>query len=98
MTVLIGDCESDNLLPDMTRLWCIQLGDADGDDVTVYADQPGFPPIREAIDRLKAADSYVFHNGIKFDMEAINRFHPGTIERHKLLDTLVLCRLMEPEE
>ena len=38
MTILIGDCETDNLLRDMTKLHCIQLGDADGDDSVLYGD------------------------------------------------------------
>ena len=98
MTTLIADVESDNIWPALTKLWCIQIGDADGEDVTVYADQEGFPPIAEAIERLKAADRYVFHHGLGFDMWAINKFYPGTIERSKLFDTLVAARLMEPEE
>lgn len=96
--MLIADCETDNLLPAMTRLWCIQLGEMETDEVTVYADQDGFRPLSEAVDRLKAADSYVFHNGLGFDLDAINRIYPGTIVREKLLDTLVLARLKEPEE
>lgn len=96
--MLIADCETDNLLPAMTRLWCIQLGEMETDEVTVYADQPGFAPLVEAIERLKAADSYVFHNGLGFDMDAINRIYPGTITREKLLDTLVMARLKDPEE
>ena len=97
MKVLIADLETDGLLPDLTRLWMIQLGDADGTDVVVYADQPGFPPISAALSRLEAADHYVFHNGLSFDMPALNRFYPGAIVREKLLDTLVMARLAEPE-
>ena len=82
----------------MTRLWCIQLGAVDTDEVTIYADQPGFPPIVDAIARLQAADRYVFHNGFGFDMEAINRFYPGAVVREKLFDSLVAARLFAPEE
>lgn len=55
-------------------------------------------PLSEGIDRLRSADSYCFHNGIKFDMPAINKFFPGTIRRDRLLDTLVMARLAFPEE
>jgi DNA polymerase-1 len=98
MTTLIADVETDGLLPEMTKLWMVQIGDADTDEVTIYADQPGFPPIIDGINRLKAADFYVFHNGLGFDMEAINRFHPGAIVREKLLDTLLMSRLAHPDE
>lgn len=98
MTTLIADCETDNLLPAMTKVWMIQLGDANTDEVTVYADQPGFPPISEALARLQGADEYVFHHGLGFDMDALNKIYPGAIVREKLLDTLVMARLKEPEE
>lgn len=104
MTTLIADVETDGLLKEvpgkakeMTRLWMIQLGDSDTDEVTIYADQPGFPPLKEAIARLKAADKYVFHNGLSFDLHAINRIYPGTIEVDKMIDTLVVGRLLFPQ-
>ena len=98
MKVLIADCETDNLLKDMTKLHCIQIGDADGNDSIIYRDEAGYAPISEGVARLKAADFYVFHNGISFDYHALNHFLPGSVERHKLIDTLVLARLMNPEE
>lgn len=97
-TTLIADCEANNLYPALTRLWTLQLGDASTDEVTVYADQPGYPSIAEGIERLRAADHYVFHNGLAYDLWAINKFYPGAVERSKLIDTLVLARLLSPEE
>ena len=98
MKVLIADCEADGFLDTMTRLWTIQIGEAEGDEVTVYADQPGFPPLSEAAARLKTADRVVFHNGQKFDIHAINRFFPGTLDPHTVWDTLVAARLLNPSE
>lgn len=82
----------------MTRLWTIQLGDANTDEATVYADQIGFPPIKDAIKRLKEADRVVFHNGQGFDIHAINHFYPGTLTPHQVWDTLVAARLLNPSE
>lgn len=104
--ILIFDSETDGLLDTMARLHCIQVGTADGDDCTIYTDVvslspiPGvaFRPLAEGVERLRRADRYVAHNGIGFDMDAINRFFPGTITREKLIDTLVLARLAQPEE
>lgn len=98
MKTLIADVETDNFLDLMTRVWTIQLGDADGDDVTVYADQPGYPPLTEAIERMAAADRVVFHNGVKFDWFVIERFWPGALPLAKVWDTLVVGRLINPEE
>ena len=98
MKTVIADCETDGFLHEMTRLWCIQIGDADGDDAVVYADQPGYPSIKEGIERLKSADRIVMHNGTKFDLHAINRFYPDTVTLENLYDTLVVARLLDPEE
>lgn len=98
MTILVADVESDGFLDVMTRLWTVQITDAEDDNVVVYADQPGYPPISEAISRLQAADQYVFHFGLGFDLHAINKIYPGAIVREKMLDTLVMARLAFPEE
>lgn len=99
MTTLIADCETNGLLRAMTRLWTIQIGDAETDEVTVYCDcLPGYPSLREGAARLKAADRVVFHNGMGFDFHAINRIYPGTLRVEQILDTLVLARLLNPEE
>jgi DNA polymerase-1 len=82
----------------MTRIWCIQIGNASTDEVTVYADQPGFPPLSEAIARIQSADETVWHNGLGFDWWALEKFYPGAVDRSRILDTLVMARLSQPEE
>jgi DNA polymerase-1 len=98
MNVLIADCETDGFLPTMTRIWMIQIGDADTDEVTIYADQPGFLPLRDAVNRLKHADRVVFHNGMRFDIHAINRVFPNTLRPEQVYDTLVVSRLLDPQQ
>jgi len=98
MTTLIADSETDGFLDTLTRIWTIQIGDADTDEVTIYADQPGYPSLAQAAERLRHADRVVFHNGVKFDYEVINRFFPGAVRRETLFDTLVAARLLDPEE
>ena len=101
MTVLIADCETNGFLdkPDL-KFWCFQLGEADGTDVEVYTDEPCWPlpPISWALDRIRAADKVVFHNGLGFDWPVMERFFPGVLPRDKVLDTLVMARLAFPEE
>ena len=98
MSILIFDLESDGYLDQLTKVWTIQLGEADGDDVTVYADQPGFPPLSDAIARMGAVERIVGHNAIGFDAHVIERFWPGTIPRERYWDTLVAARLKHPDE
>lgn len=98
MIVEICDCETDGLLPTMTRMWTLQVGRAGTEEVTIYADQPGFPPLKEGMERLKKADRLVFHNGMGFDIHAVNKVFPGAIQVGQIWDTLVAARLLNPEE
>jgi DNA polymerase-1 len=81
----------------MTRLWTLQIGNADDETVDVYADQPGYRSLAEGASRLRSADLLVMHNGLKFDLWAINKIFPGTVSHTKVWDTLVAARLMDPE-
>lgn len=96
MTTLIADVETDGFLPSMTRIWTIQLGDAETDEATVYADQPGYPSLQEAVDRMKGAETVVFHNGMGFDIHAVNKIFPGALKPEQIFDTLVAARLIWP--
>lgn len=97
--LLIADCETDNLLDGMTRLWCVQIGTPDGDDVTVYGDvEHCDAPLAEGLERLRNAERVAFHNGIGFDFWAINKVAPGTLRFEQIVDTLVLARMTHIEE
>lgn len=98
MKVVIADTETDGFLDKLTKVWTVQVADLDDGIVTVYADQPGFPPLAEGIERIRAADRVVMHSGIGFDYWVIERFWPGALPREKLFDTLPAARLADPEE
>ena len=113
MTTLIADCETNDLLDAMTKFHMLQLGDADGDDVVIYADlrreqaadvlargllKAPIQPIAAGLARIAAADLTVWHNGLGFDLDAVNHFYPGTLDPAKMLDTLVMARLAFPDE
>jgi DNA polymerase-1 len=106
LNVLIADTETNGFLPlppqkdgpVMDRIWTIQIGTPESEEVTVYADQPGFPPLAEAVERLKVADRVVIHNGVRFDIHAINLIFPGTLRPEQIYDSLVVARLLNPNE
>lgn len=97
MTTLVADTETDGLLPTMTRLWCLTVGDPRTEEVDLYADQPGYPPISEGIARLQTATRIVFHNALGFDFFAINKVFPGALSFDQFYDSLVVSRLVDPE-
>lgn len=113
MTTLIADCETNGFLKECDKFWLLQLGDAETDEVTIYSPETRYwhrersewlplpdtvRPIEEGLQRLREADEVVFHNGIKFDFWAINKFYPNALARSQIVDTLVMARLADPEE
>lgn len=97
MTTLIADIETDGLIPEMTVCHCLAVGTTTLDDVTLYADHPGYPPISAGLARLREADRVVFHNGVQFDYPALVKLYGnGVLERTKVFDTLILSRLLNP--
>ncbi len=92
--ILIVDCETDNFVRHLTVMHTLQIGTADGDDATVYADQPGYAPISEGLARLTAAKRIIGHNFAKFDHHAIEKLYPGTIRPEQVWDTLIAARLL----
>lgn len=93
MTTLIADLEGDGLLPSLTTIWCIGIYDVDAGTYTNY----GPDQIDQAVSALRAADTYVFHNGIGYDLPAINKVTGHLLDPAKCIDTLVTGRLLNPE-
>ena len=97
-TTLVFDIESDGLLDTISTIWCLGIKDANGGDVDVYTDYDDqYEDLEVGLARLKAADTVVAHNGLGFDMPAINRFYPGTLRFEQMYDTMVAGMLAEPE-
>ena len=94
---LVIDIETDGLLDTLTKVHCIAVFNLDNGTVSSFADQLGYAPISEALQLLSGATLLVAHNGIRFDipaLEAVYGWKPptGCIIR----DTLVLGQLLSP--
>ena len=98
MIRLAFDIETDGLLRELTRIWVLAIGDLDTKEIITYTDHdPSYPSLAEGIERLQGADLLVAHNGIGFDREAIGKVTGVWLDRDKIIDTLVLGRLRDPE-
>jgi DNA polymerase-1 len=94
---VFADVESDGFLEDMTRIWTIQIAEGADAPVVVYADQPGFPPLADGVAILKKAPKVVIHYGMGFDIWAINKIFPGTLQPEQVIDSVVVARLINPQ-
>lgn len=98
MNVLVADVETDGFLDEATRIWCLGIGDPATEEVIVYSDYVDTAPSLESgLQRLREADKVAFHNGLGFDLFAINKMYPGTLRFDQIYDTLVVARLFDPE-
>ena len=95
---LVVDIECDNLLEDVSRVWCIVVKDIDEkheeDGEAIYYFQPD--QIKSGLEFLSEADELIMHNGIGYDLPVLEKlydFKYGGI----ITDTLILSRLQWPD-
>ncbi len=77
-------------LDGLEKIHCIALMDI-GDD------EPRLLPILDALEHLSKADVIIGHNGMSFDIRAIQKLYPDWKYTGCLRDTLLLSRLAYPD-
>lgn len=96
MTTLVFDIETDDLLPSLSKLWLIVIGDPATGEVVAYSDHdPDLQPISQAVERLNGATRLVGHNILNFDIPALAQLGIS-VDWRKGIDTMILSRLKEP--
>lgn len=88
------DIETDGLYEEAKNLWCLWIFDM------LSGEKWGYRPheVEEGIKKLTEADVVVGHNVIDFDLCALAKLYPETVEyRFKVLDTLCLSRYLKPD-
>lgn len=94
MKILFFDIETDNLLRDLTTIHCTGLLTGSLEEVLGLDHSTGYDKLFRA---LEAADLVVGHNILGFDIPALGKLFGITVPIEKILDTLVLSRLVYPE-
>jgi len=91
----VVDIECDNLLEDVTKVWCIVAKDInEKHEEAIYYFQPD--QIESGLEFLSEQEELILHNGISFDLPVLKKLYDyeynGT-----LTDTLILSRLLNPD-
>lgn len=94
--IRIADTESDGLLDEATRLWCVSSIDyEDSDDKVVHF---GPDDIDRALVHLHDADVLVGHNWINHDLPLLKKLYGWEPKSHQLVvDTLIFSRMLYPK-
>lgn len=92
--VLVFDIECDGFLDDLSKIHCVAIKPYNQDkaiEPTLYFGEA----IPDAIRILSGADYLVAHNGIGYDIPAINKLYPD-VKLPPCIDTLLLTKLYNP--
>lgn len=88
---LIVDIETDSLdVEEVKNIWCVVCKDIDTNKVYSFEGLTN-----ECKSLLSSAASIIGHNFIHYDYCIIERFAPGTIDPSRVVDTLVLSKLLK---
>ena len=88
MNLVFCDIETDGL--DATTIWCAVC--RHNGESEVICNEKDF---KDYVQR-KAGATFVFHNGIGFDVPVVERLWDFTFHRALVTDTLILSRLADP--
>ena len=89
MQMLFFDIETDGLLDTLSKIHCMTIIDETG---SIQRYRPN--EIQNGIKRLLQSDYVCGHNVIAFDIPAIEQLYGVHFDRDKVIDTLVLARLV----
>ncbi|MCE2576888.1 DNA polymerase [Komagataeibacter sp. FNDCR2] len=91
------DIETNGLLDEVSIIHSIVLYDPDRKEWISCADQPGYVPISEGLKLLHEADRLYGHNILLYDIPALEKITGLKWDRSKIVDTLLLARILWPE-
>ncbi len=97
MTTLIFDLESDGLLDKTRKVHCICITDIETGTKYQFNSQPEGRGIQEALCLLHNASTIIGHNIVGFDIPVLQKLYPSWYPKGKVLDTLLLTRLIWPD-
>lgn len=86
------DIETDNLLEQCTKVWCIAVKDHDNGDVHTFDSSN----IRLGLSYLATFDTLIGHNCIYFDFPVLRKLYRWEYEGTKI-DTLIMSRTQRPK-
>ena len=88
MTVLFADIEANGLIP--TKIHCLVIKERETGDVLTFRD--GDAKILKAWLKVKGNVTWVFHNGLGYDVKVLNELWDVGIDPLKVVDTMVVSK------
>ena len=95
MRTAVIDIETDGLLDELTKVWCICGLDVNDGGRIHFFPYRGEREVKMMIDYLKSFERLIIHNGIEFDLPALLKVHDFEYQG-EVLDTLIQSRMQNP--
>lgn len=94
-TKLIFDIETDGLIPEVSKIWCLVYQNVDTKAVHAYSDyDDALPSLAKGLEKLSEADILAGHNVIGYDLPVLKRLLGWTPKpSQKIWDTLIMSQL-----
>ncbi len=94
-TKLIWDLETNGLIPEVDKIWCLVMQDIDTKEVYSYSDYDDkLPSLSEGLQKLLEADLIAGHNIIGYDLPVLKRLLGWTPRPSQTIwDTLIMSQL-----
>lgn len=92
------DLETDGLLDTVNTVWCMSLVDIDTGSKELFTNYSNkHRDLDYGLEIISNASTWSGHNVIGFDCMVLKKLYPGVAQPHKIIDTLILSRLLYPE-
>lgn len=88
----IWDIEADNLLEEVTQVWCHVFRDVETDEVHTFDPTQ----LQQAIEFMDKTDVLIGHNILDYDLRVMEKLH-GYTYKGEVIDTLVYSRTIWPD-
>lgn len=90
---VVFDIETNGFLNVLDKVHCISIADEGADHTRLYEPKD----VVRGLQELSEADAVIAHNGINFDIPAIQKVYPWFKYSGDIIDTLVYSRLLWPD-
>ncbi|MGD0108249.1 MAG: DNA polymerase [Rhodopila sp.] len=94
---IIIDIETNGFKHRNQQIHCLEIVHLQSGTQFRAADQPGYLPLAEALTILEGADRVIGHNIAQFDLPCIERLYGLKIPAHKIVDTLLVSRVVRAD-
>ena len=94
MSKYIWDIEANGFTKEATELWMSVFLDIETKEVKVFTDHDdAHPSISESFELMDNAEAIIGHNLMRYDLPVFERLTGYRIDRHKIIDTMILSKL-----